>query len=229
VETVYAGQAIPTDTPIWTGSAWGPAVDSSIATYPFDLRAAESLMNQAGFTRGQDGFYRNSEGRLPPIEVITITVPDKIQSAEVVAEWFKTAGVDSTRKTIPAAQTQDNEVRSVYPGVLVNASGAGESALINLLATTSISSASNRWVGSNRGGWSNPEYDRLLTIFSTTLDRNERMELVRSMLKIYSEEMPLISTFFSTGKDAMLNELKGPVATAPEANMPWNIQEWYFE
>jgi ABC-type transport system substrate-binding protein len=84
-------------------------------------------------------------------------------------------------------------------------------------------------VGSNRGGWSNPEYDRLLTIFSTTLDRNERMELVRSMLKIYSEEMPLISTFFSTGKDAMLNELKGPVATAPEANMPWNIQEWYFE
>lgn len=147
----------------------------------------------------------------------------------MIADWFKVGGLDSSRRTIPNAQSSDNEIRATYPGVLVISSSSGEGALVALLASASIPSASNRWVGMNRGGWSSSEYDRLLTAFSTNLDRGERVGQVLQMLRIYAEELPFISMFFSTGKDAAVAALKGPGSTAPEANAAWNIYEWYFE
>jgi peptide/nickel transport system substrate-binding protein len=229
VDTVFGGNALPTDTPVWIGSQWGAAVDSSVPIYPFDLRAAETLMTQAGYRRGADGFYGGPEGRIAPLEVVSTATPDKIQTSDVVSDWLKAGGLDSSRRSIPNAQTSDNEVRSTYPGVLVISSSPGETALSTLLTSASISSAGNHWVGGNRTGWSNPEYDGLLNAFSTTLDRSERVMQVRQMLRVYSEELPFVSLFFSTGKDAVVSAVRGPGSTAPEANAAWNIHEWSFE
>ncbi len=47
----YGGRGIFANTPVFAGSAWGDALDDSIPSYPFDPRAAETLMNQAGLDR----------------------------------------------------------------------------------------------------------------------------------------------------------------------------------
>ncbi|HEY3118014.1 MAG TPA: ABC transporter substrate-binding protein [Chloroflexota bacterium] len=229
VDTLYNGQAILTDTPIWTRSAWGAAVDSSIPVYPHDLQAGERLMNQAGFTKGADGFYQGGEGRLSPLEFLSGATPDKVQLTQVLVDWFKSAGFDAQPRVIPAAQASDNEVRSTYPGVLVISGTANEAALNAILPSSSIPSASNRWVGLNRGGWSSPEYDRLLGAFNTTLDRAERVGQVRQMLRISSDELPIISLAFNSGKEAVLTALKGPASVAPESTTAWNIYEWEFQ
>ncbi|MBM2812451.1 MAG: hypothetical protein HW416_3210 [Chloroflexi bacterium] len=228
VDTIYGGQAVVTETPVWSGSQWGPAVDNSIPAYRHDLRASEGLMNQAGLSKGADGFYRGADGRLSPLEVVSTATPDKVQLSEVLADWFKAAGLDTSRRTIPSAQSQDNEVRSTYPGVLAVSGSGGDSALTNL-GSAAIPGPNNRWVGSNRGGWSSAEYDRLLSAFNTTLDRGERVGQVRNMLRIASEELPVISLAFNVGKNAVVTELQGPGRAAPEANAAWNIHEWEFQ
>jgi ABC-type transport system substrate-binding protein len=146
----------------------------------------------------------------------------------VVGDWLKAAGFDTQQMTIPAAQAQDNQLRSVFPGVLVVSSNSGDAAL-QLLSSASIPSASNRWVGINRGGWSSPDYDRFLTAFSTSLDRGERVGLMRQMLRLYSEEVPLVSIAFSVGDDAVVSAVKGPATVAPESNMAWNIHTWELQ
>ncbi|MBM2812452.1 MAG: hypothetical protein HW416_3211 [Chloroflexi bacterium] len=229
VDTINDGQAIVTETPVWTGSLWGPAVDSSIPVYLHDLRAAEGLMNQAGFSKGADRFYQGPDGRLAPLEVVSTAAPDKVQLSDVLGDWFKTAGLDTTRRTIPSAQSRDNEVRSVYPGVLVVSGNASGDVSLTNLGSATISGPNNRWVGSNRGGWSSAGYDRLLTAFNTTLDRGERVGQVRQMLRIINEEMPLVPLNFGLGKEAFVAEVKGPsTKIAPEANTAWNIHAWEF-
>ena len=226
IDTIFIG-GILTDTPIWSGSQWGAAVDNSIPTYPLDPRAAEGLMNQAGFSKGADGFYRGAEGRLSPLELVSTATPDKVQQTAVLSDWFKAAGFDTQQRIIPAAQSRDNEVRSTFPGLLVISGTAGESAL-GLLASASIPGPGNRWVGINRGGWSSADYDRIFSAFNTTLDRGERVGQVRQMLRIYSEELPIVSLAFSVGDDAVVSALKGPSMVAPESNPAWNIHDWEF-
>jgi peptide/nickel transport system substrate-binding protein len=225
VDTIFGGNGILTDTPIWTGSQWGPAIDGSITTYPFDPRAAEALMNQVGFRRGSDGLYAGGEGRLSPLELVSTATPDKVQQTAVLTDWLKAAGFDTQQRIIPQAQAQDNEVRSTFPGVLVISGTSGEAAL-SLLAGASIPGPGNRWVGVNRGGWISADYDRLYGAFNTTLDRGERVGILRQMLRIYGDELPLVSIAFSVGDEAVVSTLKGPIEGAPESNPAWNIHTW---
>ncbi|MBM2811620.1 MAG: 4-phytase, partial [Chloroflexi bacterium] len=54
-DALYMGQGIFADTPILPNSELGAALDSSIPSYPLDLRASEQLMNQSGWSKGPDG------------------------------------------------------------------------------------------------------------------------------------------------------------------------------
>src|SRR5207244_2796078 len=62
-DAAYGGQAILADSMVSSASEWGPALDSSIVPYPYDLRRTEALMAEADFTRGPDGIYLSSGGR----------------------------------------------------------------------------------------------------------------------------------------------------------------------
>jgi peptide/nickel transport system substrate-binding protein len=225
-DAVYGGQAIFADTPVWSGSAWGDALDNSILTYPLDPRAAEGLMNQAGYRKGADGFYRGADGRIS-LEGATVTSPSSITELLVLADGLRAGGFDAQQRVIPAAQAQDNEVRATYRSMFISTTNSGESAVGNLVSTQ-IPSAATRWRGSNRGGWASSDYDRLYGAFTTTLDRGERVGLMRQMLRLFSEELPSVSLFFRGSAWAFVNEVKGPARAAPETNAAWNIHEWEF-
>ncbi|MBM2809795.1 MAG: 4-phytase [Chloroflexi bacterium] len=224
---IYGGHAITTDTPIWTGSAWGDVVDSSIPAYRLDPRATESLMNQAGFSKASDGFYRGSEGRLSP-ELATSESPDAVRELLAMANELQAAGLDIQQRVVPVALAQDAQLKATFPTMLVAGTDIGEAAL-NYLASTQIPTAGNFWQGLNRGGWSSPDYDRLLTSFNNTLDRATRVSLARQMMRVYGEDVPVISLLFPAGLVAHVAKLQGPANTAGESNLAWNVHQWEFK
>jgi peptide/nickel transport system substrate-binding protein len=183
-------------------------------------------MNQAGLSKGADGFYAGAEGRMS-FEVATVTSASSATELLVLADSLRAAGLDAVQRVIPAAQAQDNQIRATYPTMFMSTTNSGESAVGNL-ATAQIPSAATRWRGSNRGAWSSSEYDRLLNTFNTTLDRGERVRLMGQILRIYSEELPSVSLFFRGSAFAFINEIKGPARAAPETNAAWNIHEWTY-
>jgi peptide/nickel transport system substrate-binding protein len=224
---IHGGHAIVSETPIWTGSEWGDMLDESIPAYPLDLRASETLMSQAGLSRGADGSYRGVEGR-PSFELLTSESPDAVRELLVMANDLQAAGFDIQQRVIPTALAQDSQLKATYPTMLVAGTDAGESAL-NYLAGTQSPSANNLWQGLNRGGWSSPEYDRLLRAFNNTLDRASRLMIGRQMLRLYGEELPVISLFFPSASIAYVARLQGPTNVVPESNLAWNIHEWEFK
>ena len=201
-------------------------MDESIPRYPYDPRAADGLLNQAGISKGPDGFYRGPEGRLSPDMAITED-PDSVRQIALMENLLRGLGLDAQQRVIPRALAQDAETRATFPALHLIGVGLGE-IVLQISAGSEVPSAANKWIGFNRGGWSSPEYDRLLARFNTTLERKDRIELVRQMLRIYSEETPAFGTFFRGQAFAFVSALQGPTRVAPEANIPWDIYAWEF-
>jgi peptide/nickel transport system substrate-binding protein len=87
-----------------------------------------------------------------------------------------------------------------------------------------IGTLANRWSGANRGGWSNPEYDRLYDAFTTTLDPAERTRQLVAIYRTLSEELPGFPMYFDVKVLASAAGLRGPEPGSPL----WNIHEWEY-
>jgi peptide/nickel transport system substrate-binding protein len=211
---------------IWTGSEYGAAVERGTIAYAYDPRRSEQLMQEAGFARGADGYFANAEGRFTA-EVKTNQGADNVSELAALASMWRQAGFDMQDAVLPAAQAQDNQVRSLFPSLYTNNINMGEPTLIGL-NTDSIPRPENRWNGTNRGGWSNEGYDRLVETFNRTLDRSERVEIVAELLRIFTTELPAISLFHRSQPLAYVPALRGPAPAAPESSQVWNIHTWEF-
>ncbi|MBM2810072.1 MAG: hypothetical protein HW416_831 [Chloroflexi bacterium] len=225
-EAVYGGVALFADSMIWSRSEWGDALDGSISTYPYDLLRADVLMRDSGFVKGPDGVYVGPDGPLST-EIATSEGADNVPELLIMADGLRKVGIDARERVVPSAQAQDIQVRSTFPGMAISNTNMGEPAMIGFVAEN-IPGPDNRWRGGNRGGWSTPEYDRLASAFNRTLDRGERTQLVRQMLRIYADELPAVPMYFRAQPFAHVIELRGPGIAAPESSVNWNIYDWEF-
>lgn len=183
IDGLLDGKSTIADTLISPDLDFYPAVDQVVTKYPYDLRRADQLLNEAGFVKGGDGFYRGPGGD-------QLTVPilgDDEKELTLLVDSWRRAGVAAVRQDIPASRTADTELRSTYPGLAVQFNNVDEDTTLNKYVTSSIA-APPRWAGFNRGGWSNAEFDRLATAYYKTLDRSERNGLLVQAVKLLTDD-----------------------------------------
>src|SRR5439155_6692953 len=126
----------------------------------------------------------------------TTTNPQNESELSILGAGWRGAGFDVSESVMSIALGQDGQARSLFPGLSTISFPLGEDTLASE-NTTQIPRPENRWVGNNRGGWSNPEFDRLSDTFSATLDQSQRVQLIAQMIRIYNEELPSIPLYFS--------------------------------
>jgi peptide/nickel transport system substrate-binding protein len=223
-EAAWSGQAINADIMLPPTSPAGRLVDTSITKYPFDPRQSEAAMAAAGYTKAADGTYTNSSGRFTTT-VNTNTSPNNEAEMAILAAGWRQQGFDVHESVLPAPLAADNEARATFGGLFIASTNVGEQIVLTL-TTGNIARPENRYTGTNRGGYSNPEYDRLVDQLSTTLDRQQRYELLARMGKIFSDDEPMISLHFQPQAWVFPTALTGPKLVASETNMSWNVQEW---
>jgi peptide/nickel transport system substrate-binding protein len=179
---------------------------------------------EAGFRKGADGTYTSpTEGRFSADLRGTANQPD----FPVIAVGWRSAGFDIQETLAPAALNQNSEYRATFPGMNHFNSFLGERGAYDFISQE-IPRAENRWTGGNRGGWSDPEYDRLAVTLTTTLARSERGAILAQMMKRWTEELPAIPMNFSTSVWAWGKDLQGPADTAAGSAVAWNISQWEF-
>ncbi len=201
-------------------------VDQAITKYPFDARRAEQLMNEAGFSKDRGGLFADTAGqRFQPDLWVTAGPLFEKQLAIMIDTWQK-SGVDAQGWVIPVAQTRDNATRMQFPGLLSHGVNTAERDAIVNITTAEVGTAANRWSGTNRGGYANPDYDRMVDIYSTTLDRPQQIQRVTEIMKFRSDELPTIMLFFNYSVIAHTAALKGPTTHAPNTTPYWNLQDW---
>lgn len=213
---LFEGEGTPSHTFVSREEAFYPQVDRVIAKYPFDPRRAEQLMSEAGFTRDGGSMFASAGGQRfrPEFRILEGTVAERAQ-AILVDVWSK-AGLDVQPAVMPAAQVRDPEARNTFPGMSMSVGGGVAGWISSAMGTPA-----NRWAGSNRGGWSFPDYDRLYEVYNGTLERSQRDQRVIEMARLVSDQLPGLILY-----DNFVYQVHFARLSGPRAGPLWNLHEW---
>jgi peptide/nickel transport system substrate-binding protein len=228
-EAILEGEGILADSLLPPTVGFAGEIDRAVTKYSFDVRRTEQLMGELGYRKGSDGFFTSpTDGRFNP-EVRGVAEGQEGQETTIIADNFRKAGVDAALDMVPAAQrAQSDELKASFPGFTTNYNTLSRESGVGKLATARMANPANRWSGSNKSGWTHPEYDRLYDGWLTSLDLSERNRLLVQMMKVVSEELPLFPLYFNFEVVAHVADLRGPQTTAPGANRYGNLHEWHW-
>jgi peptide/nickel transport system substrate-binding protein len=224
-ETVWAGELRLLDTIFHPGTDFYPAIDRAIAKYPYDPRASQRLMAEAGYTKGPDGFFAGPEGKVS----FGFSAPTaRREPAPLSADW-RQAGFDIQEVTLSITEDRDPAVRAGFPALYVRSSGLSEEQQMARYRASEVSTPENRWRGENVTGWRNLVFDRLVDAFNSTLDPNERIQQRVQMAKLISDEVPAIMLTENPNMHANLATVKNVIPKVPyrtTGRITWNIHQW---
>jgi len=227
VETLQDGQTTPAFTSIVPAiPAYQRLEQLGVQKYTFDPAQAHRLLAEAGWSRVRDGLYRNPAGAPLAFDITSSNQPKNIQESEAVAAQYNELGLQVKATPYPAAAANGVEIRMTYPGMLIWPATNLNTALEGF-SSQAIGTESNRWRGSNYGGYRNPEFDRLYGLYGVTLDPGESQDLVAQMMKIVADDVGAIPMYYAALGVAFRAGITGPGIAPPEqpANA-WNIHTW---
>jgi peptide/nickel transport system substrate-binding protein len=223
VDGMLDGQGIAADTMVSPDTEYFPTLDGVLTKYPYDPRRVEQLLTDAGLAKRADGFFAGGESFAPEVRGPTEN------DLSILIEGWRRAGVDAHFVVAPPSLAANNEYRAGFPAGFVTVRNLPERTAISTFESSGIAAPENRFAGTNKGGYSNPEYDRLATLFGNTLERSQRNDQVVQLMKLASEEVPGIPLYYDVLVTAHSADLEGPLRSAPAGLFYWNIHEWRWK
>ncbi|MBM2811968.1 MAG: hypothetical protein HW416_2727 [Chloroflexi bacterium] len=229
-DAVWDGQGIIANTFFAPSSYFFPQIDEATIKYPYDLRRGEQLMETLGFARAADGVWTSPvDGKLElTLTTGSASARNDIERSVLASGW-RQAGFGVQETVIGTAQALERESQATFPSLLVTGTGLSERNLIDSFASIAIPSAANRWGGENKGGWSNPVYDRVRDAFARTLDADDQVRQRVQMARLLSEELPAIPLYFGVNPIAHVASLRGVSQTSSPGTtgiFSWNVHVW---
>jgi peptide/nickel transport system substrate-binding protein len=225
VDGIFEGQSELADTWMYRATPYFAEADRAITKYPFDPRRTEQLMLEAGMVRDGQGSWAYPSGkRFQPDFIVRAGTQHERGQAILVDTWRR-AGLDVQPSVLPDIAVPREE-RYTWPNMQAQTSDAGD---YNGWASSQIGTPGNRWTGSNRAGWSNPEFDRLYEAFNRTLDDPGRNQLHVQMLKLLSEELPGYVVYESPAllaHSSALRNVEFDFPGPPRSTEMFNLHEW---
>ncbi|HEY6010552.1 MAG TPA: ABC transporter substrate-binding protein [Nitrospirota bacterium] len=185
LDSFFGGQGTLISGPFAPGS-WAYNLD--VQPQPFDPEKAKALLQEAGFTRGGDGFLQKDGKRLS----FSLKVPIEKESESVkrvvlaFKNYLKNIGVD-VRVEFKEWQAWKEDVFLEHDFDIIFASWVFDDSadISSLFHSGEIGAWKN-----NFGGYSNPEVDGLINESKLTLDHEKRRTINRKLHAILAEENP---------------------------------------
>jgi peptide/nickel transport system substrate-binding protein len=182
------------------------AIKSSIVEYPYDLRRATQLIEEAGFTRSGDT-YRDATGKDLVVPFLTSSGGAEEQSALFLADSWRRAGI---KTELDVRQNLEREERAVRPGFT---DGTGTFMMtqperLTWLHSDSIPNAANRFRGNNRARYANPELDSYIDKFFVTIAPQERIDLLGKVAHVVTDQVTQIATYHTMHAVLINNKVK---------------------
>jgi peptide/nickel transport system substrate-binding protein len=226
---LFEGVGIPADTMIHPTVDYFPALDRAVTKYPFDLRRTEALMTDAGYPKAPDGFHASqamsqAAGRLV-FEVTGTESPQNEAERTILADGWRRAGLETSEATFSAQELRDGFRLSTFRSIYATGSAAGIASMMRF-RSDNIAGPENRWSRSNRGGWADAEYDRLVDSVQATLAPAERSQRIVDALRILTDRAGVISLYFNPTVLPFPANITNLRVRAAEAEPTWNIHLW---
>ena len=207
---------------------------SANTRWEFDLEKAAQWLDQAGWTRGSEGF-RVKDGRRMKIVYQTSVNPVRQKTQAVVKKAFEQVGIEVELKAVNAGvyfssdPANPDTYAHFYTDIQMYSFGPGSpdpQAHLNRFVSWQIAQKANNWSGRNIVRWSNAEYDRLWKQAETELDPTKRAALMIHMNDLLIEDVALIPVIWRNGVRGVSHTLHGMELSDWDSDF-WDLAYWY--
>jgi len=211
---------IPPDDPLYKD------VESFNVRYEYSLTRSAQLIEGLGYTKDGDGLYRDSAGQLLSVGIQVAggeEIPER--SALAVADYWQRAGVTTVPFFIPAQQQRDLELRATFRSFKIqnNPNEAGRLARFQSFQTPL---PENNFLGDNYPRYINPEFDRLIDRYFTTIPTRERNQALGGILRHMTDQVTMMGLFYNMEATMVSNRIENLHGTHQAATQAWNAHEW---
>ena len=216
-----------------TFSDWYDSAQAAKYDYKFDPARAQSLLQQAGFTRGGDGIFKDVSGKRLSFTIISISgYTDWTASLQVVQDTLKQIGVEIREQDL----SHDDYFNHLFAGDFSMAYGSlstspGPNPYYELRNT--LYSPTSAAIGQTASGdyerWTDSQTDKLIEAFGATTDSARQHSLMKQIEGIMLEQVPVIPVTESVAWYQYDTKVfagwptRGDPYAAPA---PWNIPDW---
>ena len=217
-----------------------PVADSSVSpldwihdpetpTYAYDPEAAKALLDDAGWTRIENGIRHNAAGERLTLELMTTAGNRSRELVEqVLQSMWREVGIEARIRNEPARVFFGETVsRRKFTGAAMFAwLSSPENAPRTTLRSDQIPSEANAWAGQNYTGFRNAEMDQLIDAIEVELDRPKRKALWGRLQRLYAEELPVIPLYWRATPYVLPKWLSGLRPTGHQGTTTLWIEEW---
>jgi len=234
-KSVWHGYA----SPVWTEFFRPPYNSCNIARPKFDIEAAKTLLDQAGWVVGADGIRvckgcgTAKDGEKFKFELLTYSEYGEPLNLtqQLIGEMLKNVGIEADLSQVQGsvlwADSSSNGIEQTgnFNIDLYDDGYAGNDPTDFMYQYYNSASATpdNGW---NIGRWINPKMDELIAN-AYTLNETDRQTAFCQMAQILDTELPQIPLFSTLNADAYSIGVNGVQANVNSV-VSWNAAEWTF-
>jgi peptide/nickel transport system substrate-binding protein len=210
-------------------ASWA-ATTSGLESFTYDRAKAEQLIQDAGFTRSADGFYKRGEQMLA-LTIVT-NKGNSVREAflDYAVQQYKTIGVKITPKVepietlAPKLATGSDEIEAMLVGWQLGP----DPDMYGVWHSASVAQPTQ--AGSNYVGFSNRQLDELIEKGrGPVCGQDERKNLYAQANRLLNAEQPYNFGFSANRILFADNRIRGidPGAYSPSGT--WNLEKWWIK
>lgn len=200
VREVLGGQGVPATLPFLPFMEGNPDIPNT----PYDLDAANRLLDENGWNRGEDGI-RGKNGVALEFELVAPDLPELVRTADMLRESWQKIGVRMNPRFLPLPELNQDVIRPrAYDALLY-----GEKTSVNPDFYSFWHSSEREGAGLNLAGFNNTEADEILFKLREESGSDRRRELLGSLLAILGDKDPAVFLYSPDVSYVMADEIKG--------------------
>ncbi|HEX6160936.1 MAG TPA: ABC transporter substrate-binding protein [Thermoanaerobaculia bacterium] len=198
VTDLLRGHGVPTDTMFGQGH-WARA--ENLPTYAYDPNRAKQLLDQAGY-RDPDG-----DGPKPRFSLTfkTSTNAEANTRAEAIQQMLRQVGIDMKIVASELGTFLEDIGKGNFQMYSLSRNGIADPDFYYII----FHSSNVPPEGQNRGFYSNPKVDQLITDGRATFDRAKRKQIYGEIQRIVQEDLPYVSLYHQINVAVMDKDLQG--------------------
>ena len=228
-DALFEGQQPPALHFVAPADRWFTDDPDRIVLYEPSRRKAARLLEEAGWTLGNDGFRYDTQGNRLRLRLST-TAGNKMREVALVylQDQWRAIGIDARIQNEPAriffGQTMR---RRLFDGAAMYAwTQSPENVPRTTVHSREIPSEENGWSGQNTPGWANPEVDRLVDELEAEFDPGRRLDLIHAIMWHYTSEVPVIPLYYRSNNAVTPANMTGYRLSATQVSATDHVEKW---
>ncbi len=216
-----------------TFDSWIDQAQATTYGYKFDVAKADSLLQQAGYTKGSSGIYQDASGKKLSFTIINIAgYTDWVASVQVIQDNLKQAGIELKAQNLDSNAYFDKLFSGNFDlayGSLNASPGPNPYYELRNTLDSATTAALGATANGDYGRYNNPAVDTLFDQFGATTDPAKQHDLIKQVEAVMLEDVPVIPVTegvawyqYSTKDFAGWPTPDDPYA----APAPWNLPDW---